>query len=95
MSQYLIDCNGERSPKDPVCTMSLYTPPETPPATEMVYAFAPNWVFLVAAVVVLAFIIAVATVRINAHDEKGITERARIKAAMETCQTCGAKAVTE
>lgn len=92
MSQYLLDCNGERSPKDPVCTMSLFTPP---PETVTVYEFATTWVYVLAFVLALAFIIAVAVVRFQRHLERGETERARLKAAMATCQTCGAKAVGE
>jgi len=92
MSQYLLDCNGERSPKDPVCTLLPYAPP---PETVTVYEFATTWMYVLAFALALAFIIAVAVVRFNAHSERGMTERSRIKAAMQTCQTCGAKAVEE
>lgn len=86
MSQYLIDCNGQSNPKDPVCTMSLF---HAPPDTVTVYAFTPNWVYLVAAAVVLVFIVAVAVVRVNAHDEKNKTERFRIEHPPKQCPTCG------
>lgn len=92
MSQYLLDCNGERSPKDPVCTLSPFT---APPETVTLYEFATNWMYVLAFTLVLAFIVAVAVVRVHAHSEKNETERARLKAAMQTCQTCGAKAAAE
>lgn len=87
MSQYLLDCD-----KYGDCTMLPYT---TPPETVTVYEFATTWMYVLAFALALAFIIAVAVVRFQRHLERGETERARLKAAMQTCQTCGAKATEE
>lgn len=80
MSQYLIDCKAD------TCTMVPYS---TPPATVDHYLLGPGWMYLLIAVIVLAFIIATAIVRYKRHEERGETERQRILHPPKQCPTCG------
>lgn len=85
MSQYILDCSSNTN-----CTLTPYT---VPPATVDHYAMGPEWVYFVAGVVILAFIVAVAVVRYKAHQERGDTDRERILNPPRQCPTCGDKLV--
>lgn len=99
MGQFILDCNGQRDPNNPVCTLNPY---HVPPATVDHYTFAPTWSIAVIAVVVIIAIIASAIViweriengttrgdRRLARDKARYDAVARIAEAHKSCQNCG------
>ena len=83
MSQYLLDCTTSGS-----CTLMPYT---APPATVDHYSLGPSWMYVLIAIVALAFLAATAIVRWKAHEEHGETDRQRILHPPKVCPTCGDK----
>lgn len=99
LGQFILDCDGQRSPSNPTCTLTPYTPP---PATVDHYSIAPTWAIVVVAGVILVAIIATAIVvygRIESgsswgdrrleRDKARYEAAARIAEAHKSCQNCG------
>lgn len=91
--QFLLDCDGQRDTKNPVCTLSPY---HAPPATVDHYSIAPTWSIVVIALVAVIIIIATAMVRYRRHErlenefaEEQKTKQADAAVKHTQCPTCG------
>lgn len=99
LGQFILDCDGQRDSKNPVCTLSPYS---APPATVDHFSIAPTWSIVVIAVVAIIIIIATAMVRFRRHErletefaEEQRTKQAEAAVKHTQCPTCGTVYVPE
>lgn len=100
MSKFILDCGAPSAgSSETACTLTPYS---SPPATQDVYSFTPGISYFVAAAVLVAAIIATATVRFRRHErleressDKESTRRIEVQQKHANCPTCGTVYVPE
>jgi hypothetical protein len=87
LDKIVIDC-GDQSK----CTMLPFNQPPSPPILQYgLTSTTITWLIVVGTVITVAFIISTAIVRYKGHEERGQTERDRIRNPPKQCPTCGDK----